>query len=191
MRTAIAFLTGSLFTLALLTRCSVPNASAGGGGDVADAGGGGGSGSAVYRSGSRLKLKVTETPDGLRMPAGGFYDSELGIDCERDNNQFGTPRRCVPGFMGSGSFTDSDCTQKRWPCDPGDGKRYYAYDYDTKTLLGFGRRIAEDAPVYTKSGNGSCVLLPKREPVCERGEEVPGGLSIFAPLEPLTTTVVE
>ena len=73
---------------------------------------GGGTALDLYQSGSRLKLKVLTTADGAKAFQ-GWYDTQLGLDCQFVTASDGQ-LRCLPiGTAYVGSFyADGNCTTR-------------------------------------------------------------------------------
>jgi hypothetical protein len=86
----------------------------GGGSDGGGGGSGGGSGDNgdldLYRSGTRIKMRMATTPDGAKIFQGN-YDSQRGEDCSFRFAADGV-MRCLPeaALLRSDFFEDSDCT---------------------------------------------------------------------------------
>lgn len=67
-------------------------------------------GSPVVQSGSRLKVKVYKSDDGMQLPIPGTaYDSQLGVDCSFRTADDGV-MRCIPTAATAGFYADAACT---------------------------------------------------------------------------------
>jgi hypothetical protein len=192
MRTLIGFIAGAIFTLALLTKCSVQNANAGagdsdndsgssvdGGGSRGDGGGavsdGGGSaagsdiGKFVYRSGSRIKARVWQTPDGARELK-GWWDSELEMSCTMVFINSSHSGNCYPKVWGFLRYLDSACTQPVATCDATDGEvPKFAGGYGDG-IWKVGAKLGERA-LYSKTFEGACIAAAATS-YCSVGDEV-------------------
>jgi hypothetical protein len=81
-----------------------------GGGGGSGGGGGGGVDIGINRSGTRIKMKVLNTPDGAKVFQGS-YDSQRNEDCAFQVASDGVTR-CVPTSIArsDGFFADAACT---------------------------------------------------------------------------------
>ncbi len=121
----------------------------------------------LYKSGSRLKMRIGSTTDGSKMFL-GWHDSKKGDDCwfywAGDGKQ-----RCLPGLSASVSdhhFSDSSCTQELavmyWN-HPQNCGHIPKYAYKTMDACPSGRILfpigqQHVAQVYEiKYGNSECV----------------------------------
>jgi hypothetical protein len=114
---------------------------------------------ALYKSGSRIKARVSRTADGAQA-FGGWYDSERGADCMFLPAADGRVR-CLPSLASGGHFADPSCTQAlvyfyscaRAPSEvsvatsPGDGSMCRPAGWHVHSV-----GTAHEAKVFTRSG---------------------------------------
>jgi hypothetical protein len=180
--TLVVFVAGGVFTLALLTRCSVPNANAGG--ESTD--------KSAFRSGSRLKMRTLVSGDGASQFL-GWYDAQLQAECSPETVVTGDIR-CLPKHqvldLTASRYSDANCQQLILR---GAAAEEVA-DLLLVTLEGDIKRVGNCIPAgdpagrpttYARDGKGGCYDTGRRaEGYCEAGDVVPR--EMFARLAPAT-----
>lgn len=107
--------------------------------------------------GSRLKVMRIASADGLKVPTGGVWDSQLNIECFRSMAEDGA-FRCLPRLRMNilNLFADSGCTQavSSWDqCDSAPEYMVNSYRDNNCIVSRIWRTGPEVDKVYVKSGN--------------------------------------
>ena len=161
--------------------------SGGSGGAVGNGAGGGGGGSAApatQQNGSRIKMRMVTTPDGLRSPT-GVRDVQLGVDCGFNQSADGQTR-CLPlsSAYVSDVYGDPDCNNliALLPCQEATVGAPPAYAYRTDAASNScgssgGMHVYPVTGVYS----GTTYVISSNGQ-CQQGVPITSGGSMFLSL---------